>query len=73
MIINPYAKQIKKRYLATNRRFWEALLEPEEYVLPDGADKVKNGIASLLDRGIQTLGIIGGDGTVHLVLSELLR
>jgi hypothetical protein len=73
LIINPYAKQVKKRYLATNRRFWEALLSPEEYALPDGADKVKDSVASFLDRGIDTLGIIGGDGTVHLVLSELLK
>jgi len=73
LIINPYAKRVQKRYIATNRRFWEALLAPGEYVLPDRADKVKDAIAALLDRGITSLGIIGGDGTVHLVLSELLK
>jgi len=73
LIINPCAKQIQKKYIAANRRFWEALLDPEEYALPDGADKVRDAIARQLDRGISTLGILGGDGTVHLALSELLR
>lgn len=73
LIINPYAKQVRKKYLAPNRCFWEALLAPEEYVIPDGADKVRDVIAKLLDREVTSLGIIGGDGTVHLVLSELLK
>jgi diacylglycerol kinase family enzyme len=71
LIINPYAKQIKKRYLASSRLFWEALLKPEEYILPDGIDKVKDGLARQVDRGVSTLGVFGGDGTVNLVLTEL--
>ena len=45
LIINPYAKQIKKRYIAGNRLFWEALLRPEQYALPDGMDQVKDASA----------------------------
>jgi diacylglycerol kinase family enzyme len=73
LIINPYAKQIKKRYLANSRLFWEALLKPEEYILPDGIDRVKDGLARQIDRGVSTLGVFGGDGTVNLVLTELLK
>ena len=73
LIINPYAKQIKNRYIDGNRLFWEALLRPEECALPDGMDKVKDAIARQVDRGIGTLGIFGGDGTVNLVLTELLK
>jgi hypothetical protein len=73
MIINPHAKQIKKQYLEKNRLFWEALLKPEQYLLPDGMDKVKAAISAMLDRGVNTLGIFGGDGTINLVLSELLK
>lgn len=73
LVINPHARQVKKNYLAHNRRFWEALLRPEEFELPEGMDKVKDAIARHLDRGVNTLGIIGGDGTINLVLSELLK
>ena len=73
LIINPYAKQIKKNYMANNRRFWSAFLNSEECELPEGMEKVRPAIARQLERGINTLGIFGGDGTINLVLTELLK
>jgi len=74
LIINPYAKLVKKRYLVENKkRFWEALLPPENWRLPDGIDKIKGALSELLERDIEVLGILGGDGTIHIVLSELLK
>jgi len=73
MIINPYARQVKRRYLMTNRRFWESWLSPKEYLLPDGIDKIQNALKELLARETMVLGILGGDGTIHTTLNELFK
>jgi len=73
LIINPYAKQVNRRYLMTNRRFWESWLSPKEYFLPDGIDKIQNALKELLARGTTVLGILGGDGTIHTTINELFK
>ena len=73
LIINPYAKLVKKKYLADGRRFWEVMLAPGRYQLPDGIEQIPFALENLLEEEIDVLGILGGDGTMHIVLQELLK
>jgi len=73
LIINPYARGVHKRYFLAHRKFWEALLRPGQYQLPEGVENTGPALEKLLKPGIDVLGILGGDGTVNAVLNELLK
>lgn len=75
LIINPRAKGVYKRYILGQRRFWEALLKPSQYRVPESIEQTGSALKFLLDQGqgLESLGILGGDGTVHTVLNELLK
>ena len=73
LIINSYAKGVHKRYIVSHRKFWEAMLKPAQYQLPDGIEQNAFALKKLLGDEIDVLGILGGDGTVHTVLNDLLK
>jgi hypothetical protein len=73
LIINPNARNIKKLYISTYLKFWQAFLAPEEFEVPESGGQVKAAVAKMLERGVTTLGIMGGDGSIQFVISELLK
>lgn len=72
LLINYNAKKIRKKKITELkiRKFFN-----EDFFILSTYDvsEIKVAINKMLDKGIELLGLCGGDGTVHLCISELIN
>ncbi len=72
LIVNPMARVVKKRYLKNNR-FWEKYLDKNQYRVSETLEDLACDVREFSDQGVHYLGILGGDGTIHQVMTALIN
>jgi hypothetical protein len=72
LIVNRGARGVRRRYL-DREPFWQRQV-PEELVHVTGTlEELEAAVAAMRDAGVRAVAILGGDGTVHRVVTALLR
>jgi diacylglycerol kinase family enzyme len=73
LIVNPRARVVNRKYQKEKDRFWERHLEPGQYSVPETLDELTHEIRQIGQPDIKYLGILGGDGTIHQVITALIN
>ncbi len=72
LIVNPEAKKVKRKFFPDNP-FWEKVLPKERIWVTRSPEEVPLDLAEIQAEGINRIAILGGDGTLQIVLTHLIK